>query len=178
MSQSNSYAAIQGISIQFNNMSGILSSASPRQLYQVSKRNGSKQSLYEFLGEAGVGDLGNDVKNKTIGSVLVLSSQDLNLPNFLSSSSIGQFNFSFTLNIKNLDSTDLTNAELLVITQTNGILITMNGESFVEKGGLLTKDLLLNNVQSQFGESSDYIKSQKQWLSAKLCKEYSTFECF
>ena len=44
------FLTINNISISFNNTAGILSSANQQQLYNISYRNGSAQSFYEFSG--------------------------------------------------------------------------------------------------------------------------------
>ena len=44
------FLTINSISISFNNTAGILSSANQQQLYNISYRNGSAQSFYEFSG--------------------------------------------------------------------------------------------------------------------------------
>jgi hypothetical protein len=49
---SDSFLAIRGISIQFNNQSGILSTSSPQDLFRYSCESGSNQSWEEFYGIA------------------------------------------------------------------------------------------------------------------------------
>ena len=72
---SNYFLAINGISINFNNQSGILSSANSTQLFLMSQKNGSSQTYTEWSGQGmssnsvnGVGNL-----NSTIGSLLILN---------------------------------------------------------------------------------------------------------
>ena len=52
VADSNSFFGIEGLSINFNNLNGILSGSSAVDLYELSKKNGSKQDLYEFLGSS------------------------------------------------------------------------------------------------------------------------------
>ena len=48
----NAFFAINTVSVNFNNASGLLSSATPQDLWRTSVANGSKQSWYEFSGKA------------------------------------------------------------------------------------------------------------------------------
>ena len=66
---SNCYLPITGVNINFNNLNGILSGATVNDLYNLSRRNGSKQELYEFHGYASVG-LG--MSAGTTGSILAI----------------------------------------------------------------------------------------------------------
>ncbi len=49
-----SFLTIRNISINLNNQSGLLSSASPQDLWRLSTKNHSQQSWYEFCGRATV----------------------------------------------------------------------------------------------------------------------------
>jgi len=85
-----SFCSISKVTINFNNASGLLSSASPTQLFELSKKNNSNQTYYEWNGKASQlytpASATNTVTNgyvKTIpttGSVLVVSASDLSLP--------------------------------------------------------------------------------------------------
>jgi hypothetical protein len=99
-----SFLTINGISINFNNQSGILSSATQSQLYQLSQKNGSSQCYFEFIG-AGNANLnynanagGNaDIAGKgrivpSLGSLLVLNpAMDFGLNSMYTASSSGMF---------------------------------------------------------------------------------------
>ncbi|CAN0242203.1 unnamed protein product [Ectocarpus fasciculatus] len=161
---SNSFLAITKISVNFNNVSGILAGATVDDLYNMSVANGSKQDFYEFLGEA---SYTNGIKKSTTGSVLVIDpSRDLNIPDYLSNGSIGQFSFQANITVKNTDVAILR-PELLIIAEYNGLFITQSGMS-TKQTGLLTTDLVVNSTTSQFGESNDYIKSFEHGNGANI----------
>jgi len=66
----------------------------------------------------------------TIGSVLVLSpAMDLSLPSYLSNGSLGSYNLSFTIDVKNYTSADITNSEIVVIACNSGVMTTIAGSS-------------------------------------------------
>ena len=52
----NAFFRINTISVNFNNASGLLSSATPQDLWRMSVASGSKQSWYDFSGKAQVYD--------------------------------------------------------------------------------------------------------------------------
>ena len=163
MSHSSSFLAIENINVSFNNLSGILSGAKATDLYMLSRQNGSQQSMYEFLGNTNAASDGASFVGvnsyATCGSVLILSSRDLQLADFLSNGSTGQFSFQFDMTVRNLDSSNLVGFELVVITELNGLFITQNGQSSV-MSSLMTKDVVISSTQNQYGESADYLKDQ------------------
>ena len=167
---SSSFLTIKKISITFNNASGLLSSANAQQLYLMSNKNGSGQSFYEFSGTAknnytgayyvdsenNIGyntiDLDNLVGKgdsvATTGSMLVINpSLDLSLPAYLSNSSLGQYNFTFNIDVYNQYKTAIT-PEICVITVNSGIFTTQLGSSVINTG-LLTKEEVLKAKEQQ-----------------------------
>ena len=161
---SNSFLAIEKISVNFNNVAGILANANANDLYKLSVANGSKQSLYEFRGAASVSD---GVKKNTIGSILVLNpARDLSLPDYLSNGSIGQYSLQADITVRNLDAVDVA-PEILIIAEYDGFFLTEAGQS-MKQTGLLTKDLVVNSTMAQFGESSNYIESHNKANGSNL----------
>jgi hypothetical protein len=80
---------ITGLNITFNNVSGLLTSYGAKDLYMMSRRNGSQQTWSEFTGV---------VRNKYnigfagTGSIIVIDPvRDLDLSDFLLSGSLDQF---------------------------------------------------------------------------------------
>jgi hypothetical protein len=168
---SSSFLTIKKISITFNNASGLLSSANAQQLYLMSYKNGSGQSFYEFSGTAknnytgayyvnGANQVntydGDDLDNlvgkgdsvATTGSMLVINpSLDLSLPAYLSNSSLGQYNFTFNIDVYNQYKTPIT-PEICVITVNSGIFTTQLGSSVINTG-LLTKEEVLKAKEQQ-----------------------------
>jgi len=153
LKDSNSFLAIKQVAIQFNNMSGILSSATQHDLFVMSKRNGLKQSVYEFFGKASTGNMSNKA---TAGSILILDPVDFGLPEYLTSGSTGNFNFQINVTCENTDGVAVT-VELMILTQNDGVFITQNGQS-TKQTALFTKDITAKATMAQFGESLDYVR--------------------
>ena len=155
---SNGFFAINSISVNFNNASGLLSSATPQDLWRMSVANGSKQSWYDFSGKAQVYDqAGGNVQISTCGSVLVIdASRDLSLPAFLSCSSLGQFQFQMNMNVTNIGNEDLA-PEVLVITANSGLFATIVGSPQVQTA-LLNKEMV---VDTSTQDGADAISSNE-----------------
>jgi hypothetical protein len=163
----NAFLPINSVSINFNNASGLLSSATKQDLWRLSRANGSQQSWYEFNGKAGeyrsAADLGatnaavlESYTINTTGSLLVINpSRDLSLPAYLSNGSLGQFNFQIQVNSTNNTAAAIT-PELVVITANSGVFSTIAGSSAVYTG-LLTKQMVLDTAQQQNGVSSSSV---------------------
>jgi hypothetical protein len=140
-----SFLTIKGITVNFNNASGLLASATQNDLYLLSARNGSAQSFYEFQGESITNNnaTGNVNHIPTTGSLLVLNPvYDFSLPSYLSSSSLGQYQFQFNLQVSNqFDFTIVP--ELCIVCYNSGLFITQQGTSSIYTG-ILTKQQVLD----------------------------------
>ena len=83
----------------------------------------------------------------TCGSMLVISPNDLNCPDFLSASSLGQFSLYFTASVTNYYPEDIT-PEICIIAVNSGIMTTIQGQSSLNLG-LLTKQTVLDTKQQE-----------------------------
>jgi hypothetical protein len=168
-----SFLTIDKISISFNNTSGILSSAYQQQLFNISYRNGSSQSFYEFAGSSrnnysgsvnadGTISYSQDLVGRgvtvgTTGSLLVLNPvYDFNLPAYLSASSLGQYNLYFTITVTNQYASTIQNPEIVVVTINSGIFTTQLGSSVINTGILTKEDVLKAKDQKPTLDSVDY----------------------
>lgn len=151
------FLTIRKISINLNNASGLLSSAKAQDLWRMSIDNGSTQSFAEFSGKQWSFANGVDGVNPgtapgeeaqggklvpTTGSLLVLSPPyNLSLPDYLTSGSLGNFNFQIEVDVEN-QSDEIITPELCVICVNSGIFITQQGVSSVYSG-ILTREQTL-----------------------------------
>jgi len=155
----NSFLPIRNISINFNNKAGLLSSATPQDLYRLSKTNGSVQSWYEFWGYANKNNNNPAITTldqylyTTSGSLIVINPvKDLGLPYYLSNGSIGNFNIQFKMNIIN-NTNDNFVPEIVLITPNSGFIINEDGCSEIYTG-ILSKEIVVetflnkNNIPS------------------------------
>ena len=135
---------INNISVNLNNQSGLLSSASAYDLWKISVRNGSTQSWAEFSGQASVGG----ASLATTGSLLLLSpAYDLSLPDYISCGSLGNYNFQFQVGVTNQFGESIT-PEICAICVNSGIMTTQQGVSSIYTG-ILTKEMVLDAKSKQ-----------------------------
>ena len=143
-----SFLAIKNISVNFNNSSGLLATASQQDLYNLSVRNGSAQSFYEFCGQASTNDnaTGGVTLVPTTGSVLVLNPcYDFSLPSYLSASSLGQYQLQFNITLFNQFPDDIQ-PEIMIICCNSGLFSTQQGTSQIFTG-ILTKEQVLRTKE-------------------------------
>jgi hypothetical protein len=148
----NAFFVINNVSINLNNQSGLLSSASAYDLWRMSVRNGSTQSWAEFSGVAvqyaatGKGKIAN-----TTGSLLIINpAYDLSLPDYISCGSLGNYNFQFQVGVSNQISVApaAITPEICVVCVNSGIMTTQQGVSAIYTG-ILTKEMVLDAKSKQ-----------------------------
>ena len=148
------FMTINNVSINLNNQSGLLSSASAYDLWRMSVKNGSTQSWAEFSGlsqssaaSGGVGQYRN-----TTGSLLIINAAyDLSLPSYISCGSLGNYNVQMQIGVTNTLSYsggDAITPEICIICANSGIMTTCQGVSAIYTG-ILTKEMVLNTVSRQ-----------------------------
>jgi hypothetical protein len=144
------YCTINSISINFNNLSGILASASQQQLWRCSQEAGSNQSWSEFSGLCNPALTAPYASVGTCGSLLSLKfgkhipiSEDYFAP-----SSLGNFQIQCAVNVTNNLSvgTGVANdftPELVFVFFQSGVCVSQNGQSSIYTG-LLNKQVVLD----------------------------------
>ena len=148
------FMTINNVSINLNNQSGLLSSASAYDLWRMSVKNGSTQSWAEFGGLAQQSNSTNGVGNfiDTTGSLLIIDpAYDLSLPDYITSGSLGNYNFQFQVGVTNTlvaDGGAALTPEICVIAVNSGIMTTQQGVSAIYTG-ILTKEMVLNAKSRQ-----------------------------
>jgi len=159
---SSTFLPIRKVSINLNNSSGLLASATTEDLYNISVANGSYQNWQEFYGYSTI--YGATVANiaaanllsltPTGGSMLILNpARDLSIPAYLSSGSIGQYSFTIDLTVLNNGDVDIS-PEICIIAVNSGIFTTIAGSSSIYTG-ILTKQMVLDLQDS----SNDTVSS-------------------
>jgi len=164
----NIFLPIKNISINFNNASGLLSSATQHQLWEMSRDNGVHQSWLEWSGRANsyfttldTADIAgvDQFMRLTAGSVLVINpAKDLSLPPNLSNGCIGQFNFQIDVTGINYTNANIT-PELVIIPVNSGVFTTIAGSSSITTG-LLTSQMVAS-IASAGGGSISSVKNHR-----------------
>ena len=154
-SNNDTFLSIQGISINFNNNAGILSSASTADLYRYSVESGNNQSWIEWCGNsydgAGLAQPGTTA-TATVGSVLALDfGRHIQLiEDYYAPGSLGNFQIQFQLDVVNQSGATIT-PELVLITVNSGVFVTERGQSSVYTGILTKQDVLDASQQEPYG---------------------------
>ena len=162
---SDSFLALTGanpVSINFNNVSGILSSASIYDLYRYSVENGSNQNFYEFSGFANMTNPVTSAGRKvaTTGSMVVLEfAKDIPLQeDYYSCGSLGSFSLQVSLNCINQSGSAIATQELVLITMNSGAFVLERGSASVFTGLLTKADVL------EVSQQTPYFKSDAERL--------------
>jgi hypothetical protein len=172
VTDADAFLKINSATFNLNNMSGLLSTAQPQDLWKISTKNGSNQSWSEFSGEAWVnavpgGAAGEGAKVATTGSLLVVSPTDLSLPSYLAPGSLGNFQLSVTLNVTNQSSSAVT-AEICIIAVNSGFMVTQMGQSSVYTG-VLTREAVLDAKMTKPVSSAEYQRKVGGKLLNRVC---------
>jgi hypothetical protein len=143
---------ITGISINWNNSSGILSSATVQDLYRYSRDAGSNQNFQEFSGSAfvrvdgsgAVASSQNGKSIKTSGSFLMLDfGKAIQLSDdYYAPGSLGNFNLQVKINYTNNSGSAVTPSEVVLITLNSGVFVNERGSSSTYTGILTKQDVL------------------------------------
>lgn len=151
------------LSVNFDNFSGLLSSMTTEQLYNMSVKNGLDMDWNNFIGQAhssagsypalpGASTSAIAPQNYSarqqgqvvplVGSVLVLKpSQDITLQSGQAPSLVGNFTLQFNLTVKNTSDINQT-PQLYVITANSGFFESIRGSSRIIKGVLSEQDII------------------------------------
>ena len=151
---------ITGVSISFNNQSGILSSANQRDLYAISKKAGNKQTWDEFRGStsAGIASVsGAHQTYLTTGSYFCFQmGRDCNISqDYYAPMSIGQFLLQINVAVDNSTGADFT-PEILVVCQSSGVFVTEAGVSNTHLN-ILDKQSVLDSSSTE-GVTESHLK--------------------
>ena len=141
---SNFFMPITGAAFNFANRSGVLSSATQVDLYNMSVKNGLQMNYYEFSGSGVSNDfMGDPVLVPTTGGILVVDPAiDLSIASEYTNMSKGQFNMQFQITVKNQTKEAIT-PTMYMICVNSGVFITERGTSRFDIG-LLDKEAVLS----------------------------------
>jgi len=145
------------ISFNFDNFSGLLSSVTTEQLYQMSIHNGLEMDYATFIGQGKSSSASwntpatapfyaaNRTQGQTIalnGGILVLKpSTDITLQSGQAPSLVGNFSLQFSIQVRN-NTLVAQQPSLYVITANSGFFESIRGSSRIIKGVLSEQDII------------------------------------
>jgi len=171
---------IKGITINFNNQSGILASATKEDLYRMTKDNCSNLNWYEFSGVVTESLASSTFQVvPTVGSFLVLEfGKDIQLvEDFYAAGSLGNFNLQLRVEVENPNVYNFAanQLEMVIITMNSGVFVNERGTSATYTGILTKADVLEASEQDAYTHSDvkrlvgggflDMVKSAAQKLA-------------
>jgi len=172
------FMAIENISIQFANRSGLLSSASKKDLYAISKKNGVNLSWRNWSGENSQIINGGTTDVRGVGSVLCLYvPEDIVLYNadMLCPGVAEKTQFQITITYKNCHPTDTITPRLIVLSQSDGIFVVKDGLSYQQLGIVSPQDVMDSNLTEGLNYSDvldlyggDFFSNIKSFVKDKL----------
>lgn len=178
------FLPITKVSINWNNTSGLLSSADQRTLYRMSKEAGYAGSWNQWSGRANqaayfnqniarTADLNADATQSffTAGAPLILDFGRhiaLNEPALQAPGSIGQYNLQINVDYVNNTGADLT-GQIIIMVMNSGLIAINNGSAQVYSG-VLSKQMCLDaSMQTpvSHGDLTRMIGKGSWWSSIK-----------
>lgn len=161
VSDADAFLTITGISINWNNSSGLLSSATQQDLWRMTVENGINQTWAEF---SGIADIASATASgvtavSTCGSVLCLEfGKDIELKDdYYAPGSLGNFQLQFNLQVTNNLPNTSTNFSMITIVQNSGVFSLERGVSSSYLG-ILTKSDVLEASREKAVAYSDAIR--------------------
>lgn len=118
-----SYASIENIKVDWDNQNALLSSSSPQQLYNMARKNGLDCNWTQFSGLPNYSYLGNETNQLNgIGSVLSVEfGTDIGLKPYQCPGLRNTFNLQIQVTFTNRHPTDTINFDLYLVTIIPGI---------------------------------------------------------
>lgn len=153
------YFSIDQVQIQWGARTSILNTATQRQLYQISRKNGVDMSFIQWVG--GPTDVLSGTTSSeygTVGSILsLLPGEDIGLQENEAPGMSGQFTFQITMQVSNRNQTRQIYPALYIVAIDEGFLEINNGVCIPYLGGVSHNDVkMAAPVKNDVGEFVTY----------------------
>lgn len=136
---------ISGISINFDNFSGLLANHTTYELYKMSVNNGLEMDYATWCGESRrVPESGTGTPYVPLcgGPLILKPGRDFALQAGQAPGLVGNFSLQFNLTIGNQFAANITSINLYVVPISSGFFETIKGSSRIIKGVLTEQDIL------------------------------------
>lgn len=128
------YLALDSIQCQFGTRSGLLSSATPRLLWEITRRNGVDVPFPVWAGRTQIGSAGSQGRGAG-GPLLIDAAADLGLPDGITPGMSTRIQFNITsATFTNTTGRTLNGVRLVVLALTDGVITNKMGSSVKESG--------------------------------------------
>jgi hypothetical protein len=143
------YLPIDRVTVTFDNFSGLLSSHTNQELYQMAVHNGLEMDYGEWRSEtrtnvaAGAASAGSQAVGPLVGGFLVLRmGQDIPLQSGQAPGLVGNFSLQLQVDVRNPTNSEINSPVLYIIAVNTGFFETLAGSSRVVKGLLSEADII------------------------------------
>ena len=156
---------IEGISMNFDNFSGLLANHTQYQLYKMSVANGLDMDFSEWSGEARdpQSATGSPYVSLVGGPLILRPGRDFALQAGQAPGLVGNFTLQFNLTVGNQFSRNINgNLNLYVVPISSGFFETIKGSSRIIKGVLTEQDILAAPAQAPEAQVIDSAKVERR----------------
>jgi len=135
------FPCVGSVSVYFGTKNGLLSSATPVNLWEIYRRNGGKQPFPVWNGQSVRPSLLGAIGPAYVGGPLIIDSAfDLSLPEGLHPGMDQRISFQFTGSFYNQTDRRFDNVQLVILAITPGMLELYNGTSKQTLGGITPQE--------------------------------------
>jgi hypothetical protein len=152
------YLRIDNINVNWNNQSGLLSSASQQDLYRMCVKNGLNMSWTQFNGGPTT-TIGNVEKFGTVGSVLCVEfGTDIALAPEEAPGVLGTYQLQMDVTLTNVNETSTFTPTLYVIIVSEGTFTIRNNNCISQIGVISRREILASTQnQSMYADYNDIV---------------------
>lgn len=145
------YLGIEGISINWNNRSGLLASATKQDLYKISRKNGCYLSWNQWSGEnMFFASGGTNDRINGVGSILCLEfGTDIGLLDVESPGLDGTYQLQIDVTFKNFNQTNDLICDFYIVTISEGVFTIQDNRSISQIGVISRQDILDSQTSPQ-----------------------------
>jgi len=143
---------ISQVSVQFGSRGGLLSGATPRQLYDISRRNGVKQSYPIWSGQPVVTSGGDYGYTYCGGPLCISTAADLSLPDDMCPGMSVRTQFTLNGTLKNHTAKAWTNIRVVVLALVSGSITSRDGTTSGSLGGITQAEMKKAKEMSPLGD--------------------------
>ena len=173
------FLGINSITVNFDNVNGVLSAADPVSLFNMSSKNGLNLSYPEFVGINNVlSSVGNTDIIGLTGSLLVICPGiDFPLRDGLAPGMLGKWQFQAVINATNLNQSEVITPDIYVVWAESCVLSLSQNNAVVVQGVSSINDVLnapiadvgYNELMAIYGGSfgskfRDFFKNAWNWI--------------
>lgn len=145
ITSTDTFARINNISISYSNKAGLLSAATPSQLYQISRKNGCDMSYAEWYGAYATGQ---PRQTSGVGSVFCFEpSSDIGLDAISAVGMLENIQLQISVNITNINPTQSIVYSIYVVIVNEGTITIVNNR-FITQIGVVTRNDVLGLAEA------------------------------